>query len=528
MEKRYILILGIVVAWCMHVATVQAQELSVAKQRIIIDEAISTLEDYESYVTVNDDEVRYAFEQLFTSENALIYNDLLGVSTRKELPVSEYSQKLREGLRNKKATITNVKKERLWYEDNTWKVNFSFDKSLSYANKCGVYLSSSDFYGKHYHLVATLVYDNMSKRCKIEKITGSIDSPNRLPEKYFAYMKTDKRDNNVLYNGKRLSFNSYNQALIEGSYDKKSFRYADPDMFMVSTLDECGNVSSKYKARKFRLKLHYDLGLGDAFDLGESGLLNNNKTTSSSFGLDFGYMFPSKSSFKAGVFLGVGLTQSTIELGYKNSDYAYTTNADVDGDSYTRHYTNLTMKQKATLTELTVPVYFDLNITLHPVVALFLDLGMKFNFDMNHKVDNTEGNAYIYGVYPQYDNLRLDEQWGFNGFGQKSFSNSDLDNADLKGVSGMTMDAFAGAGIRINIPRSPVAIEVGVNYLFGLTDIVKPEGNKVDLGKNSQTPLLYNTTSGVSSSEHAHNLTESLSGVKRKSFRVSAGVIIKL
>ena len=527
MRNRFIF--GIV-AVCMYFATVQAQVLTVAEQRIIIDEAISTLEDYESYVTVNDDEIRYAFDQLFTSEKALVYNDLLGISTQKELPVSEYSKKLREGLLNKKATIVNVKKEKLWYENNAWKVNFSFDKSLSYANKCGVYLSSSDFYGKNYHLVATFVYDNLSKRCKIEKITGSVDSSKRLPEKFFVYMKTDKRDNDVLYNGKRMSFNSYNQALIEGTYDKKSFRYADPDMFMVSTLDECGNVSSKYKSRKFRLKFHYDLGLGDAFELGESSLLNNNKTTSSSFGIDFGYMFPSKSSFKAGVFMGVGMSQSTIELGYNNSDYSYTTNADadVDGDIYTRHYTNLTMNQKAKLTELTVPLYFDLSFTPHPVIALFLDLGLKFNFDMGHKVDNTEGNAYIYGVYPQYDNLRMDEQWGFNGFGQRSFTNSDLDNADLIGVSGMNMDCLAGAGLRVNIPNSPVAIELGVNYLLGLTEIIKPEDNKVDLGNKIQTPLLYNTVSGNSSSEHAHNLTESLSSVKRKSFRLSAGIIIKL
>lgn len=527
MKRRYYII-GIVVVWCMHFTTVHAQELTVAQQRNIIDEAISTLEDYESYATINDDEIRYSFEQLFTSEKSLVYNDLLGLSTQKNLPVSEYCKKLCEGLRNKKATISNVKKEKLWFEDNTWKVKFSFDKSFSYANKCGAYLSSSEFYGKNYHLEATFVYDERLNRCKIETITGSIDSPKKLPDQYFVYLKTDKRDDNVLYKGKKLSFNSYNQALVDGSYEKKAFRYADPDVFMVSTLDECGNVSTKYKARKFRIKLHYDLGLGEAFELGESGRLNDTKTTGSSFGVDFGYMFPSKSLFKAGVFLGVGMSQSTIELGYKNSDYSYTTDADVDGDSYIRHYSNLSINQKAKLTEFSIPVYLDLNISLHPVVALFVDLGLRFNLDMGHKVDNTEGSAYIYGTYPQYNNLRLDEQWGFNGFGQKSFANSDLDNVDLKGVSGMTMDALAGAGLRFNIPNSPIAIELGANCLFGLSEIIKPESSKVDLNNGTQTPLLYNTISGKTNSEHAHNMTESLSSVKRKSFRFSAGIIIKI
>ncbi len=528
MRKRYLLFWGIVGIWCMQFTTVQAQELTVSQQRIILDEAISTFEDYESYATINDDEIRYAFEQLFTSGNALIYNDLLGVSTKNELSVAEYSKKLREGLLNKKVTITNVKKEKLWYENNAWKVKLSFDKSFSYANKCGAYLSSSEFYGKNYHLEATFVYDNMLSKCKIEKISGSIDSPKKLSEQYFVYMKTDKRDEDVLYKGQKLSFNNYNQALLDGPYDRKSLRYSDPDMFISPVVDECGNVSTKYKARKFRIKLHYDFGLGNALELGETGLPYSNKTSGSSFGVDFGYMFPSKSSFKAGLFLGAGMTQSTLEVEYKNPDYSFTTSADVDGDSYTRHYTNLSMLQKAKLTELTIPFYLDLNVTLHPVVALFLDLGVKMNLNMSHKVDNLEGEANIYGVYPQYDNLRLDEQWGHNGFGQKSFSDSELDYTELKGISSMNLDAFAGAGLRINIPNTPLTIEIGANYLFGLTDIYKPEGGLVDLSMNGNSPLVYNTITGLNNSEHVHNMTEGISSIKRKALRLSAGIIIKL
>lgn len=526
MKKIYYL-MGVVV-WCMLLTTVHAQELTVTQQRYIIDEAISTLEDYESYATINDDEIRYLFEQLFSSEKSLVYNDLLGLSAQKNLTVSEYSKKLCAGIRNKKATITNVKKEKLWFEDNVWKVKFSFEKSFSYTNKCGAYFSSSEFYGKKYHLEATFVYDALLQKCKIESITGSMDSPQRLPEQYFVYMKTDKRDEDVRYKGKKLSFNSYNQALVDGSFDKKLFRYGDPDMYMVPTLDECGNVSTKYKSRKFRIKLHYDMGLGDALELGESESFYNKKTTASSFGADFGYMFSSKSRFKAGVFLGVGMSQSTMELGYRNFDYSYITDADVDGDRYTRHYSNLNIIQRMKLSEFTLPIYLDMNITLHPIVAFFVDLGMKFNFNISHKVDNTEGGAYIYGTYPQYDNLRLDEQWGFNGFGQQSFSNTDLDNVELKNFSGITMDAFAGAGLRINIPRSPVAIELGANYLFGLSEIIKSDVDKVNLSSNTETPLLYNTISGKTNTEHIRNMTESLSNVKRKSLMLSAGIIIKL
>ena len=147
---------------------------------------------------------------------------------------------------------------------------------------------------------------------------------------------------------------------------------------------------------------------------------------------------------------------------------------------------------------------------------------------MSHKVDNLEGEANIYGVYPQYDNLRLDEQWGHNGFGQKSFSDSELDYTELKGISSMNLDAFAGAGLRINIPNTPLTIEIGANYLFGLTDIYKPEGGLVDLSMNGNSPFVYNTITGLNNSEHVHNMTEGISSIKRKALRLSAGIIIKL
>lgn len=516
------------VAWgCTMSSIAYAQQSRIAIQRLVMDEAISTIEDYESFATIADDEIRYSFEELFVDENAIVYNDLLGISKEETLTVKEYSKKLSDGLRNKKATIKNIKKEGMWHENESWKVQFSFDKTMSFINKCGVLFSSSEFYDKDYHLTATLIYDEMTRKCKIESIVGSVDSPKRLSEDFFAFKKEDKRDQQLTYRNQRMTFNSYGQALLDGTYNKNAFRYSDPDVELIPIIDECNIVSMKYKARKMRIKIHYDMGIGESLDLSNTDRLSSYKTKSSSYGIDFGYVFPSKNSIKTGVFLGVGLAQSTIDTEFSSHDYFYSSNADVDGDNYIRHYMNFSLKQKVKLTEVTIPFYVDINIKLHQFVSLYFDAGVMAYLNIGHKVDNTEGNAYIYGSYPQYDNLRLDEHWGFNGFGNKAFTNKDLDNSDLVGVSSITADALGGAGLRFNIPSTPLVLDVGAKYQFGLIDIVKPEGNILSLTNNNQSPLVYNTISTHNSTEHVRNLTETFSSIKRRTLKLSIGLIYK-
>ena len=507
-----------------------AQQNTIALQRRIIDEAISTIEDYETYATISDDEIRYSFVDLFVSEEAQVYNDLLGLSFQNTLTAREYSQLLGEGPRNKNAQISNLKKEKIWNENGEWKVLFSFDKTIAYSDRCGVYYSNQEFYDKEYRLEATLIYDDRVNKCKIEEIKGSIDSPNRLPEKYFVFKTEDDRDTRLSYNGTRLSFNSYGQTFLPGAMNKKLFKYVDSDAKITPIVDECNNVSMKYRPRKIRLKFHYDLGLGDAYKLdGADNSIKKDKNAYTNFGMDFGFAFPTRGVMKTGLFLGVGFAQSQIDLGYTNSDYSYTTKADVDGDSYTRHYQNLNVNQSIKMTDLTIPVYVDFNFQFSKIVHMYIDLGAKLHMNMSNKIDKAEGKAYVYGIYPQYDNLRMDEHWGYNGFGNQTFSNKTLDNEELLDISKFTADAFAGLGFRINIPQTPLVVDLGVNYQMGLMDVVKANSKAVALsGKTDDShALVYNTISGTNSKEHLRNLTESLSNVKRQTLLFSAGLMLK-
>ncbi len=335
---------------CFMIESFGQYQSNIAQQRRIIDEAISTIEDYESFAAIGDEEIQYHFVDLFTNGNVPVYNDLLGISSARELSVSEYCKLLCNGLRSKQIAIKNIKKDRLWNDNGVWKVAISFDKSVSYNNACGIHFSSAEYFSQDYRMVATMVYNESLGQCKIEKITGTINSNKQFPERFFVFETQDKRDQDLLYYGDKMVFNRYGQAILRGSYDERGFRYLDPDMEIKPIYDtDCGKVSMKYRMHALRMKLRYDVGLGNAFKLKGAEDVINAKSFSNSFGVDLGYSIPSESSFKTAIFVGVGMTQSKIEMSYQNRDYNYTSTEDVDGDSYIRHYENLYLEQNAKL-----------------------------------------------------------------------------------------------------------------------------------------------------------------------------------
>lgn len=523
MKHRFAFTIGLALfVNVMFSSMVSAQQSKIVEQRRVWDAALTTIEDYESYSTIGDEEVRYSFLDLFVDENVPVFNDLLGVLEMKQIPVGQYVELLSANLRNKKSNIKNIKTKSIAFENGVWRLVFSFEKIISYADKCGIFFSSEEFYGKAYKLEASLVYDRQKKQCKIESINGVMDDSKQLSHPFFAFKSEDKRDSLLQYDGTKLTLNSYRQMLFNGELNSKLFSYPDPDMLITPMVEKCNDVSlvtMKYRARKWRVKLHYDFGLGDALTLDGKDVLNSSKSRANSFGLDLGFVLPSKSMFKTGIFLGVGMTQTSMDLGMVNTDYTINTNADVDGDSYIRHYQNLKINQEIKLSELNIPIYVDFEYHFSPIVSCHLDLGARLNFDMKHLVDATTGSAYVYGVYPQYDDLRMDEHWGQNGFGNQNYSNSNLAYDELIDVSGLTVDATGSLGLRFNIPQSPWAFELSGSYLMGLTDIIST--------KNTTKRFIEINDKDLNNMEVITNMTEMLKGAKRQAIRMNIGVILK-
>lgn len=525
---RYILLLlaGIVGQ------VVYAQRPSLPLERQITLSALRTIDNYESFNTVADDEVYYSFLDLFVGDSARVYNDLFGLlpESTKDVEAKKYADMLKHSSKTLQTSIANQNKGDVWKEGNVWKIRMSFDKTISHTNSCGIYYGSQEFYGKAYRLTATLVYDDDRKTCKIERIDGQLDAARRLPADYYVFMRNDSaRDSRLKYNGKALDFNSRNQMIIPAPLDPSMFAYDDPDTKLRLSLNEdCKKVTMAYKQSPFRLIAHYDIGLGSAYSLSDEYNLTTS-SSSSSFGIDVGYSFPSRNRFRTALFLGVGMSTGKIDASFAKGQYEFHSSDDVDGDTYTRYYNDLALSQTFKVNSINIPLYVDLSYRLSRYLSTYLDLGAQMCLNVGQKVQNVKGQAYVYGLYDKYDGLRLDEQWGYNGFGMQDFSKAVVDND--KQLKTFNVDLLGKFGFRVNIPRTPLAVDFGVNYQLGVMDMLSKADYPVDLYSPYYRweALVYNTInrSNLSSQEHVRNFAGALSQFKNQSLKIHVGLMMK-
>lgn len=503
---------------------------TISKQRRALNAALTAIEDYSLWCTVDNLEAHEEFVDMFTVPTVPLYNDLLGIYKGKTITPEEYARIMRHSLHNKKVFVRNVKNEGITVENDQIFINISFDKAISYVDSCGTYFSSSEYFETDHHIHMTLVYNESEKKCKIKEITGRITSEKRLPEKFVVFASEDDRDVNLSYLDQPLGLNSYRQTFIEGTTAtilKNNFSFPDPNIKLKLIHESlCNHMSMLYRVCRWRFKPHYDIGISNAYSIDGLGVMSNEKNSMSSFGLDFGYMLISKRHFGLGVFTGATLSNSRLDLSYHHDDYSYQTNADVDGDSYIRHYQDLNLSQTIRMQDISIPIYVDMNFYLGNIISIYTDLGIRVNLNSSHKVDDTKGNAYVCGTYPQYGNILLNENWPYNGFGNHQISKTDIDNEDILDFKSTNIDLMGAVGFRFNIPNMPLSVDLGANYLMGLDEVVKTT-TLVEQFSEKTHPVIYNTISGERSVEHVRNLTEAVQNLKRRSLRLSLGIIWK-
>ncbi len=524
-----------VILFCFTVVTnIDAQNIYTPHVRHVIDRALTTIEDYETLSSISDEESYYAFQDLFTSPNLRIINDYnekrfgWGLT----IPVKDYADSLFYNAKNKQVFISNIHRESIWKETDVIKIQYSFCKTLKYVDKCGKVFPQKESF-KDYILIVTLVYDEEKDICKIEKLikknVNKVAYNGEKIEDDFYFIGSSDYDKNIKYNNHLLDFNSYHQAILESPMNVQNFKYDDEDVIAVPIVEkDCKTVTMSYKVKRFAIKPHYDLGLGEAYTLTEANTFSSTKTKSNNWGVDFGFFFPSKGRIKLGGFIGVNMTQSSIDLSYNNPDYFFNA-VDVDGENYNRHYKNISLNQSFSFSELSIPLYLDLSTTVHKFVKVYANLGAKLNLGISNKVNEITGSAYVYGIYPQHSNLIMDEHWGYNGFGTQNYASEQLDNKTILNFSNFTADLLGALGFRFSIPSFPCMIDLGINYNLGLGNYLKGMDFPVNLEKSegSDNAIIYNTFEGVDSKEHVRNTIESLESIKRKSMRFNIGLIYK-
>lgn len=500
-----------------------AQNLPSPDERQMLLKVVDLLEDYQRYSSMDEDFISYGnnFRDLFVSDDAQVFNDILGVVEGTTVSVKDYSELLTTRSSTTRVVLKNITRGDIYNDVDGWKVDCTFDKYVNVTNSCGIEFASDFYNSSDYKLTATIIYDKEADKCLFEKIVGESTPVRTIPQNYRVIKKVRDLDEKVKFNGYYLDFNATGHALIAPVGKPK---YSDPNSTVKLVLDnaDCNIYHLKLSRKRWHFKFHYDMLNGNLFKYEKNKDFSESKAEEQAYGLDIGYIFPSRASFKVGFFIGAGLTETKIDMSYKTSSYSFETSADVDGDRYTRYYSNLDLQQKLDAKSLSIPVYWDFAIHFNKIVSLVFDAGAKAHYNLSSKVYDTSGSAYVYGIYgSQYDNIRLDENFGYNGFGHASFSDRDLTSDKYDNLSKISVDAFGAAGLRVNIPSTPLALDFNVSYQTGvLNDFVKSPGTK--------THVVSNTVKGKDNYENVNCILDMAGNVKRQALKLNMGLIIRL
>ncbi len=489
----HILVLMLLTPWVLA----QAELPSNTQQRRVNLNSLRILEIYENYSNLFNDEAEENFRYIFQNDSMQIFNDLPGLAVEETLPIDRYIE-LARGQRGLLVSLANVRGGKIEDAGDKWIVPIKFDKEIRFITPNGAIISSADYYdGKLYNMEALVEVDKDTYETHIRSLEGKIDSrkPRLAPGFLIAY-KNDPRDENVLNSGRKLEFNKHGQAFI---YDPVNLTYADDDMNMKVKTTGTGDdrkFSFEYHPMRWRVRPNYELTLGSFYNVDAASGIESS-ASGMSLGVDVGYVIPSRSKFKIGIFTGVGFSSGKLSLSAADINYNYEApgSADMDGDTYIRYYELTGASQSVKLSHITVPLYVDLEYRINQRISIFADLGLKAYFNSGSKIDKFSTDVYSYGVYPQYGDLMMNETW-LNDFGNTSLALGDVRAAGP--FKSFSADIMAGIGARVKI-YGPLSLDLTLMYAAPVINRLETkELQALPAGRVSQAeiPVQYTVSTG--------------------------------
>lgn len=216
---------------------------------------------------------------------------------------------------------------------------------------------------------------------------------------------------------------------------------------------------------RFSVKAHVDFCLGSPYTLKSAAKdITSKGSHSNDYGVDFGYTFLKVGAFRLSGNTGLVITpgNQTLVAGPMEYHYATDGSADQDGNPYIRYTETGTISQKYNTTQLNIPLYADIDWRLHRRISLFAQAGMRFGFNVSSKTASTSGTVTSYGVYPEYGDLVIDDDY-INDFGTRDVTGAMSGKASVRKFIPQLMVGF---GARVNIWK-PLWAELNFGYRYG-------------------------------------------------------------
>lgn len=223
--------------------------------------------------------------------------------------------------------------------------------------------------------------------------------------------------------------------------------------------------------------------------------------------------------------LGLGMSDFTIDTKYNSPLYSLTTDQDIDGDQYLREYSDLSLSQQAEGCSFTMEMAYRNKLRLFRHFSLQGDIGMNFMMFSSMKIENVEGQANVSGRYEQYGNVVLDEEWGYNGFGNVNLGAACRNN-DVR-ANGFVPVSFVRLGVEFSIFERlrECRFSLGSTYQYALRDLVKSTVSQDNITMDNS--IVYNTIGNDGmSSENVRNLAGLCNRSRIKGFMLNIGVAI--
>lgn len=405
MKKVFLILISMVCS----LTILSAQSLTNAQRRNMNARLLELLDKYDTYSAFSESYMRYGYVKLFESESSPVYCDYVSnVDFQRQIPASEYARYTAEDLGTLYApSAKSIKRGEYIFEDGTWHVTLTLERTTSYIDNLKVYFSGE------FQLAIECVYIGSDDIFLISSITGVNKSGTHLPIDHFNVVnKSRPEDDFLTQHGEPLPFNDFHQAIVESN----KFEYYDSDVVLrTKTVGETPRYSLlelTYLPKKSRLSVHFDYALNSAYDV--KSTLNNLSDESSAIevGLDYAHLWKISPRARLGLGFGVGLSRSEIKLETGNANFSYTL-SDYGGPAdtyreYVREYNLTKVTEGVKFMDAVIPFYltWEKNLIKKHLI-LSLDVGVKLYLNAKTTVDpytieGTATNTYVDSSTPFY------------------------------------------------------------------------------------------------------------------------------
>lgn len=501
--------------------SVCAQELSDAKEIQMNHDALIAFENYEKNASLSSNAARMEFDLLFDNMKIKIFNDLNGLSAEPTLTVEKYANTLRSKGRNTEVILKNLKKGEPYYEDGHWKLDFTFDKEISYANACQFKFSSSKYFGADFHMRMSLAWDEEQRKCFITRLDGvkGSDVP-MLPADYTILNNDDERYSELTIDGMPVDWNADGQAILPPN---PQFEYPDQEV-IISVKEKnpnCRLIKVNFEPKRWRVKAHLDFGLSDYYKGDGSAWLNS---SGKEFTVEAGYYFHIKNNVRWGAFWGLGFANSKLDMSREKIAYSYPTygEADINQNSYTRFYDIVNIYQSFKSIDAVIPMYIDMDYRYNKHLSLYADAGFKVYLNLHKKVVWNSGS---YSTWGYYDQDGAGTQSGVNGFvTDQPISDQDVERDYT--YKALSIDGLLRAGARVLL-RQNLFLDAGLSFQRSMLSPFNsdPSMNNLSNGEITSNDALMTYSTGEG--EKMHTLINGLSSLGRQSLQLNIGLMYR-